>query len=129
MWDIRGTSSSGHTIVYKQYSKLKITSHENAKAAAQDDVRETVALYNSHGPCVVVMDAKDVVFRPAIFTYVRACIDNNMPEARALHVVNCSKWVKTLTNFALRLLPKNPDRLLFFHDTTYGDIENTVKAI
>ena len=128
-WDVRGTSPSGRTIIYKQYSKLSIPNKESARVAAERDVNISNELMRVHPDCIFVIDAAGVKLSRPLYTFAKQCVVQEMPRPAYIHVVNCPKWANSIYNVIKRMLKSEEPNIVSLHRCSYSDIKDSMHAI
>lgn len=128
-WDIRGVSASGCTIIYKQYSKIQLTSRASADSAASRDVYITRELLKVHPKAVIVIDAGGVKMKPLLLRFVRACVREDMPESTHTYVVNCPKWADVVYKLAMKLAKPRDRPLAILRHAAYDEVREEIQSI
>jgi hypothetical protein len=86
-WDV--TCSGGHTIVYKQLSKMGVRTRKDARVAAARDAELTRAQTEPH---VCVIDVAGIKLSPKVYVYCKCMLRENPPRPLHTYVVNAPKW-------------------------------------
>ena len=124
-WDVQGVTASGCAIIYKQYSKIQVLSYDSAS----HDVAITKELLKVHPKSVVVMDVAGVKLTSALFKFVRACVQEGMPESTHTYVVSCPRWANVVYSLALRLAAARDRPLAVLRTGSYSDTLDEIQSI
>lgn len=128
-WDVRGTTRSGKPVIYKQYSKIVMSTREDALSAAEHDVNITRELLVAHEHAIVVIDVSGVRMSRKLLAFVRHCVDTGMPSVEHIHVVNCPSWASLVYKMVQRMLGPESSGVAVLHRGTYDSVRDLLDAI
>lgn len=93
-WDVLDEHQGGMPVVHKRCALLNelCKSKRQARAAAAMDATIVNDLHTTHGNFVVVLDLKDVRFRPCIYAFVKESLRLQAARPHHTYIVNMPTW-------------------------------------
>lgn len=128
-WEIRGKTTSGCGILYKQYSKVDIHDHQSANDAAVRDVHLTNQHLHVHQWLVMVIDMENVKLSRHVIAFAKKCVAHNMPRVTSIYVVNSPMWARLVCKAVFCLIGDDDKDMVQLCTGSYATIKDEVEAI